>query len=561
LFWAGTFVVAALEMPYFLRFLYALGSTALLFLIYFGWWWSSRRISLGERLYGFLIIIGGSALAANLCDPSIGWFGVATSGLPIVLTIWTLWLFVRNRVAVPGTRLISLVLVGLGLSPLLLIKTNGVNSDLKPDLRWRWTPSAEDIFLAGIPRTGSLEPAAGAEIPLTLAQGDWPEFRGIARDGVARGETIMTDWGAHPPKLLWRQRVGPAWSSVIIVGDYLFTQEQRGEQEAVVCYQSSTGKPLWVHEDTARFSESASGPGPRATPTFNAGRIYALGGTGILNCLDARTGTCKWPCDITRDAASKPPMWGFSSSPLVVRGLVIVYGGGDGQKNLLAYRAESGQLAWTAAAGHMSYSSAQLSSIAGQPQVLQLNDGGLMAVDPANGAKLWEHGLAMPGGPRILQPHVVGESQLLVGSLEGFGVTSVNLAKEKDSWSLHEPWTSKDLKPEFSDFVVHDGHLYGFDGSFFGCIDQATGKRCWKGGRYGRGQVILLADQGLLLVLSETGDVILVQASPLEHHELGRLKAVEGKTWNHPVVAHGRLYVRNAEEMACYELQQAAIGK
>jgi outer membrane protein assembly factor BamB len=200
-----------------------------------------------------------------------------------------------------------------------------------------------------------------------------------------------------------------------------------------------------------------------------------------------------------------------------------------------------------------------LSTIDGQRQVLQLADTGLTAVNPADGSRLWEHGLAMPGAPRILQPHRVSTSQLLVGSLEGFGVTSVAVKKGNDGWIVNEPWTSTDMKPEFSDFVAHDGHLYGFDVSIFCCIDQTSGKRSWKEGRYGRGQVILLADQGLLLVLSETGQAILLRADSAGHRELGRFQALEGKTWNHPVVAHRRLFARNAEEMACYELQPDTV--
>jgi hypothetical protein len=137
-------------------------------------------------------------------------------------------------------------------------------------------------------------------------------------------------------------------------------------------------------------------------------------------------------------------------------------------------------------------------------------------------------------------------------------VARIKVARKGDAWEAAEVWASTDLKPEFPDLVVHDGHAYGFDANVFCCIDLATGERCWREGRYGRGQVILLADQGLLLVLSETGQAVLLSANPQRHEELGRFQAIKGKTWNHPVIAHGRLYARNAEEMACYELQAPA---
>jgi outer membrane protein assembly factor BamB len=367
---------------------------------------------------------------------------------------------------------------------------------------------------------------------------------------------IATDWDTARPKPLWRQRVGPGWSSVIVVSGRLFTQEQRRQKETVVCYDAARGKELWVHEDAVRFRETVSGAGPRATPSYADGCVYTLGATGILNCLDAATGKRKWSRDITAVAGAKVPLWGFSGSPLVVDGMVIVFAGGEGDKNLLAYRTTSGKLAWTAPAGKESYSSPQLALIAGKPQVLFLSDNGLTAVHPASGAVLWEHGVAMPGAPRAVQPHILDKGQLLVAHLVGTGVALIDVSQEKERWQVVQRWESHALKPEFPDFVVHQGHAYGFDAGIFCCIDAATGKRCWKEGRYGRGQVMLLADQSLLLVVSDKGQAILLAANPRRHEELGRFRALAGKTWNHPVIAHGRLYVRNTVEMACYELRQ-----
>jgi hypothetical protein len=187
-----------------------------------------------------------------------------------------------------------------------------------------------------------------------------------------------------------------------------------------------------------------------------------------------------------------------------------------------------------------------------------LSDLGLTSVDPATGAVLWKGGAAMPGAPRYGQLHVVGETQLLVGSYEMTSVTLLDVNRDGGAWNAVPRWTSKHLRPEYPDFVVHQGHAYGFDVSIFCCIDLAGGSRCWKGGRYGRGQVVLSEDQGLLLVMSESGEAVLLEANPDRHEELGRFRALDGKTWNHPVIAHGRLYARNAEEMACYELTPAS---
>jgi len=271
--------------------------------------------------------------------------------------------------------------------------------------------------------------------------------------------------------------------------------------------------------------------------------------------VDAQTGKLQWSHDIKSDAQSKAPMWGFSSSPLIVGQNVIAYGGGDGGKSLLAYRLDSGAPVWSAALGQQSYSSPQLTVIAGIPQCLMFDDNGLAAVDLASGKILWQTGKAMKGTPRPGQPHLVDDGEVAVSVLDGPGVSLVKVSKNGDQWNVAPVWASKDLKPEFPDFVVQGQHAYGFDVSIFSCLDLATGKRAWKEGRYGRGQVILLADQSLLLVLSESGEAILLAADPSAQKELGRFQALDGKTWNHPVVANGCLFARNAEEMACYALE------
>jgi outer membrane protein assembly factor BamB len=342
-----------------------------------------------------------------------------------------------------------------------------------------------------------------------------------------------------------------------VVGDRVFTQEQVGDSENVVCLDAATGLTAWSHQDAARHEDGQSGPGPRATPTFADGRLFALGATGILNCLDAVSGKRQWSRDIAADAGAKKPIWGFSSSPLVVGDLVIVFAGGESEKTLLAYKTDSGKPAWTAAAGKVSYSSPQRASLDGVTQILFESDQGLSAFDPTTGAVLWKQPApaGAPGLPQSVQPRVVGKSGVLFDAGPDAGLTRIELSHENQSWIPAERWVCRQMKPAFNDFVVHDNALYGIDGRILSCVDLETGQRRWKEGRYGSGQVLLLADQPLLLVLTDTGAVVLVAANPDRRQELARFQAIEGKTWNHPVIAHGRLYVRNADEMACYDLR------
>jgi len=385
-------------------------------------------------------------------------------------------------------------------------------------------------------------------------EAEWPGFRGPARDGVVRGVRIETDWSKSPPVKLWRRPIGPGWSSFAVHGTFLYTQEQRGNDEVVSSYNLTSGEPVWRHRDPARFWESNAGAGPRATPTLGHGRVYTLGGTGILNALHAGDGSVVWSRNAVSDTGAKIPPWGIASSPLVVGEVVIVAPNG----RLAGYDAATGRPRWLGSIRGGSYSSPHLSTIDGVPQVVLLNGTGAVGVAPSDGTVLWKHAW---DGDGIVQPGVVADGDLLIGSGSGMaannGMVRVTVAHQPDGWRVKERWTSSGLKPYFNDFVVHHGHAFGFDGSILACIDLSDGQRKWKGGRYGHGQLVLLPDQDVLLVLSEEGELALVRAASDQFTELARVPAIQGKTWNHPVLVGDVLLVRNGEEMAAFRLSLA----
>ena len=243
-------------------------------------------------------------------------------------------------------------------------------------------------------------------------------------------------------------------------------------------------------------------------------------------------------------------MWGFSSSPLVLEDIVIVAAAGS----LIAYDLTTGEPRWFNTAGGDCYSSPHLLSIDGVTQILLLNDAGTSSFTPSDGTLLWEH--PWPGHP-IVQPALISEGEILVSADERTGVRRITVTHEADEWKAAERWTSARLKPYFNDSVIHNGHAYGFDGRSVACIDIEDGQRKWKGGRYGRGQLVLLADQDLLLVLSEKGELALIEAIPDQFTELAQFPAIKGKTWNHPVLVGDILVVRNGEEMVAFRLSLA----
>jgi hypothetical protein len=467
---------------------------------------------------------------------------------------------------------------------LAAIRTDGVSSG-GFQLTSRWSPTAEERLLAQAPDLPAAAPdspsapaaptkaAETASAPVATSPGEaapvkaaapaapaaagwavkWPGFRGATRDSVARGVQIETDWTSTPPVQVWRRPIGPGWSSFAVAGDLLFTQEQRGAHEIVAAYRVSSGQPVWMHKDPVRFYESNGGAGPRGTPSLSDGRLYALGATGILNALDAATGAPLWKRETMADAGVKIPGWGITSSPLIHDDVVIVAVSGA----LLAYDRTSGEKRWLVKSTGGSYSSPHLIDVNGTPQVVLLAGAGATAVSPKDGKVLWRSEWT---GTPIVQPAALPGGDLLLTTADMMGsqgMKRVALTRGGDGWKVEERWTSKGLKPYFNDYVVHEGHVYGFDGSILACISLEDGSRKWKGGRYGEGQMLLLADQDLLLVLSDEGDLALVKATPDQFTEVTRFKAIEGKTWNHPVLIGNLLLVRNGEEMAAFRLGPA----
>ena len=512
------------------------------------WWAFFSRAPRFER-WGAVVVM----VVALVATPLILHESIATGmmglmfllyAIPVLSMTFVVWAVVGQRLADGPRRIAMVVAIFLACGMWALFKTGGFTSDMDQDFSWRWAETPEDRLVA---QEGDkpMVPHSALEIAETGVA--WPGFRGSDRDGIVRGVQIETDWSTSPPVELWRRPIGPGWSSFAARGDVFYTQEQRGDYEVVACYNVTTGEPMWRHRDKARFWEANAGAGPRGTPTLSGDRVYTFGATGILNALNATDGTVVWSRNAASDTDAKLPDWAFSSSPLVVDDLVIVATSGS----LVAYDRDTGEPRWFGPAAGTSYSSPHLSTIDGVAQILQLNGDGIVSVQSADGKVLWQHEWS---GYPIVQPAVTSDGDVLISVSDRGGLRRIGITHELGKWAAEERWTSIGLKPYFSDFVIHEGHAYGVDGRILSCINIDDGKRKWKGGRYGSGQLVLLADQGLLLVLSEKGELALVKAAPDKFIELGRVSAIEGKTWNHPVLVGDVLLVRNAHEMAAFRL-------
>lgn len=519
------------------------------------WWVLGSRATWKEKLSGLVIalVAGGATLA--LLDPTMLGPGAMLITGPMGTGLFGIAAILFSRMhSVRRTALIVACTV-LGFCFSLLLRAEGMWGDYDMKLAWRWTPTVEDRLLSKTDAPPAAEEATltAAEWEAALATPEWPGFRGAHRDGIATGVTLDANWNDEVGKPLWKIPIGPGWSSFIVAGPLLFTQEQRGEEELIVCYDAETGRELWTQLVKTRFFDALGGPGPRATPVLANGALYVMGAKGHVSRIEPQTGEIVWQQDIRKLADREPPMWGFSSSPLVVDGTVFIYAGGKGDKGLLAFDAQTGDLKWSAPAGDHSYSSPALLTIQDQPVVAMLTNKELTLLNPADGKVLLKYDCPSEG-QRTLQPQLVGENEILIATGIGKGIEKIRVLDKDGQWSAEEIWTAPRFKPDFNDFVIYDGHAYGFDGTIFTCFDLKDGKRKWKGGRYGKGQVLLVQDSGHLLVISEQGDVVLLKADPSQHTELARFAALEGKTWNHPTLIGDRLYVRNSEQAAAYRL-------
>jgi outer membrane protein assembly factor BamB len=562
------------------------------------WWLFFSRAPWSERLGALALIVVAAIGTKLLVDESVSGAGMGMLfyiyALPVMALALVVWAVATRRLARGPRRAWLVAAILIACAAFLVIRVDGLSNTEGVDFAWRWTPTAEERLLAeepdaAPPRVADAAPsvadaappaAATADTETTAAESEsaaassapptatrpepeWPGFRGPQRDGVVRGVRLETDWAKSPPVELWRRAVGPGWSSFAVDGDRVYTQEQLGEEELVSCYDLQTGAPIWRHGDPVRFWEANAGAGPRATPTLHDGRVYTFGGTGILNAIDARDGSVVWSRNVAKDTEKEAPYWGFAGSPVVVGDSVVVAAAGK----LASYDLATGNQRWIGPKG-AGYSSPQLATIDGVEQILILNGAGAVSLDPRDGTLLWQY--EWPGDG-IVQPAMTDDGSVLIGGSgsgmggeEGLRRVAItrgpggwDAERGTGGWTVAEGWTSTGLKPYFNDFVVHQGHAYGFDGAILASIDLADGERNWKGGRYGNGQLVLLADQDLLLVLSEKGELALVDASPDQFTERARFKAIDGKTWNHPVVVGDVVLVRNSEEMAAFRVSPA----
>lgn len=486
------------------------------------------------------------------------WIGsviIGGSGL-ILLGLWMLFLSRLPRPLRYGTVFTPLAALAVFFALFRVL----FDGDLVPyavEPRW-WGKQRQQLAAEAqtVSRAVVNTPAENNERP------DYAQFLGPNRNGIVDGPELARSW-EQPPQQLWRIPMGAGWSSFAVVGDYVYTQEMRDRREMVTCLELKSGDLVWrqfQNDDpkTEGFISAISGDGPRATPTVADGHVYTADSIGTIDCFDAADGTRLWSINVLERFGAKLTEWGYSISPLVIDDKLIVTGGGEQGPTLIALNRANGEVIWTAGDGGEcsdAYSSPTLATVAGVPQILIVTDKSIEGYAPDTGARLWrqEWPWKRAKHAKISQPLLVSGDRILITAAYSSGSALLQLHAEADGTFRPELlWKNRNLKAKFSNPIVLGDHAYGLDMVILTCLDLNTGERSWKGGRFGHGQLLQVGD--LTLVVSEDGELVLLELTPEKFTELGRFQAIEGKTWNTMAIAGNRLLVRNSEEAACYEL-------
>lgn len=503
-----------------------------------------------------LVLIIPVYLSGALLDHGVA--NVLSWTLPaLAATIVFFWFVIRANYPVELRLTVFALAVGASGAAGYLLRFEDMSGELIPQFTYRWRPRADELL--GPPQT-----VEGAVDLATTTDDDFPQFLGPQRNATLANIALDRDWEAHPPQLKWKTPIGAGWSGFAAVNGFAVTMEQRGKEELVSCYRIDDGSICWFHAIDARHETVMGGTGPRSTPTVDQGRVYALGATGVLRCLNGENGDLLWMVDLLQQIGVTPEddgyaiAWGRSGSPLIVDDLVVIPLGGSAQGNrtsLVAFNKETGKMVWEAGTWQASYASPTLAVIHDVPQILSVNCDVVSSHVPKTGEILWQ--VEWPGDSAadasVSQPISLGDGRILLSKAYFVGAKLIRVDKADGTWQATElEANSRVLKTKFTNAVVRDGYAYALSDGILECVKIDGLQRAWKGGRYGQGQILAVDD--LLLVEAESGEVNLVELTPDEHRPLGSFQALDGKTWNTLCLYGHLLLVRNGQQAACYEL-------
>jgi outer membrane protein assembly factor BamB len=380
---------------------------------------------------------------------------------------------------------------------------------------------------------------------------DWPQYRGLNRDGISKETGLIQSWPVEGPKVIWKVPVGDGYSAISVSNGRLFTMFSQQNDELVCSFDATTGKEIWRYKLDSNFVND-QGNGPRGTPTVDGDVVYVLGAQDMLAALNAKDGTKIWDHNLLKEMGGKVPIWGASSSPLVEKDTLIVPVGGSENNAVVCFNKKTGEVIWKSQSDEPGYSSPIAVTIGGVRQIIAFSGTALFSFSPSDGKMYWRYPWKTDWFVNAATPILVSEDKIFISTSYDRGSALLRVTSTGGKIGVEEVWLSKGMKNHFNSSVLHEGYLYGFDNAILKCIDTTTGEAKWQKTGYGKGSLIF-AD-GNLIVLGERGQLLLVEATPEEYRQKATVEILQGKCWTEPTLSGGKLYLRNQKEMLCLDL-------
>lgn len=383
---------------------------------------------------------------------------------------------------------------------------------------------------------------------------DWYQWRGPNRDGISAETGLLQDWPKSGPPVAWRASgAGNGYSSFSASNGRLYTLGARGSNEYVFAIDRATGKKVWEYLNGQRYSNDR-GDGPRSTPTIDGDRLYVLGGSGDLTCLDAATGKKIWSINIIAKFGGVNPYWGYSESPLIVGDRILVNAGGR-RASIVAVAKADGSTLWQQHSDGAGYSSPMLMKTGSLNQVIFFTESHTLAVDPRDGRLLWSYNKANNGTANIATPIVRG-TRVFVSSDYGTGAALLDVRAAGNLATANEVYFTRDMRNHHASSVLVGDTIYGFSSSILTALKFETGQIAWRDRSVGKGSLIY-ADNRLYLY-SEDGVIGLAEANPTAYREHGRFSLAQQNglpTWSHPIISGGLLIIRDQDSIYAYDVR------
>ncbi len=385
---------------------------------------------------------------------------------------------------------------------------------------------------------------------LAAQTAEWPQWRGPNRDGMSKEAGLLKQWPVDGPPIVWKAiGAGTGYSSLAISDGRIYTMGVRGEREFVIAFDVATGKELWATAHGGRYRDNR-GDGPRGTPTVDGDRLYALGGNGDLSSIETKTGRIVWAINVLQKFGGKNPNWGISESPLVIGEKLLVNAGGP-DASVIALNKKDGSLIWKSQSDGAGYSSAMPVQVGPATQIVFFTHQRALGVDLKDGRLLWQYSKASNDVANVATPVVKG-NRVFVSSDYGTGAALVEI---KADGTAQEIYFTKEMRNHHSSSILVGDYLYGFSSGILTAMKFDTGAVAWKDRSVGKGSLVY-AD-GHLYAFSENGVVGLIEATPTGYLEKGRFRIQQDSlpTWTHPVIAGGRLYIRDQNTIYAYDVK------